>query len=198
MFTGIIKATGTVKSIKREGSNIELGIESSISKELHEDQSVCHDGVCLTVTRTEGDQHFVTLIEESLNRSAFKNVKEGQLINLERSMRMDDLLDGHMVQGHVDGVGTVTDVTSVDGSYYFTIAYDSKNSHLIVDKGSVSVNGVSLTVVEPTSDSFKVAIIPFTIDHTNFQNFKVGTLVNLEFDILGKYVAKMLDRMQEK
>jgi len=192
MFTGIIKATGTVNSIKREGSNVELGIESPISKELHEDQSVCHDGVCLTVTRVEGDQHFVTLIDESLKRSAFKNVKEGQLINLERSMRMEDLLDGHMVQGHVDGVGTVTDVTSADGSFIFTIAYDSKNSHLMVDKGSVSLNGVSLTVVEPTSDTFKVAIIPFTIEHTNFKNFKVGDLVNLEFDILGKYVAKML------
>jgi riboflavin synthase len=192
MFTGIIKATGTVKSIKREGSNIELGIESSISKELHEDQSVCHDGVCLTVTRTEGDQHFVTLIDESLKRSAFKNVEEGELINLECSMRMEDLLDGHMVQGHVDGVGTVKEVTSADGSFIFTIGYDSKNSHLIVDKGSVSLNGVSLTVVEPTTDTFKVAIIPFTMDHTNFKNLKPGDLVNLEFDILGKYVAKIL------
>ena len=192
MFTGIIETLGTIESIEREGTNIHFTIVSDISKELKVDQSLAHDGVCLTVTHQDAHRHTVTAIQETLDRTRAGEWTVGTLVNLERAMQQNGRLDGHIVQGHVDKTGTCLEVKEVDGSWYFTFRYELAPEHLLVDKGSVCINGVSLTVVEPVADTFKVAIIPYTYEHTNFQQLKQGSTVNLEFDILGKYMAKYM------
>ena len=190
MFTGIIEATGTLKNIETEGTNVHLTIASPISNELKIDQSLSHNGGCLTVVDLTEETHTVTAIDETMKRSNLGNLKVGDTINLERAMKSDGRLDGHIVQGHVDKKGEVVSIEEVDGSWYFRFRYEVTEEHLLVDKGSVCINGVSLTVVDPKEDEFSVAIIPYTYEHTNFNAFEVGDEVNLEFDILGKYIAK--------
>ena len=193
MFTGIIEVEAKVENITTEGSNVHFTFSSPISSELKIDQSVAHNGVCLTVTSTLEDKYTVTAIEETLVRSNLGKLKIGNSVNLERAMIQHARLDGHIVQGHVDSTATCTDIQNVDGSYIFSFEFDKKNAHLLVDKGSVCVNGVSLTVVSPTENSFSVAIIPYTFEHTNFGKLKIGDTINLEFDILGKYIARYAD-----
>ena len=190
MFTGIIEAAGTIQRIEREGGNIHFTVASSISGELKVDQSLAHDGVCLTVVALGQGTHTVTAIQETLNRTRLGEWTEGGVVNLERAMQAGARLDGHIVQGHVDTVGECLDVSENDGSWYFTFRYGTDD--LLVDKGSVCINGVSLTVVEPTEDTFRVAIIPYTYQHTNFRELRPGDGVNLEFDIIGKYIARQL------
>jgi len=192
MFTGIIEAEGRVEHIEREGSNFHFTIASAVSDELKIDQSLAHDGVCLTVVALEPGKHTVTAIEETMKRTRLGQWQVGTVVNLERAMRPDGRLDGHMVQGHVDKVGECVSVEDVDGSWYFRFRYETAPEHLLVDKGSVCVNGVSLTVVNPTDDAFSVAIIPYTYEHTNFHQLQPGSQVNLEFDIIGKYIARHL------
>lgn len=190
MFTGIIETFGTVETIDPQGSNINLVIRSNISNELKIDQSLAHNGVCLTVVATTAETHTVTAIQETLNRSNFGELKPGDLVNLERAMQMGARLDGHLVQGHVDATATCLEIQMLDGSWYYTFNYPSEHAHLLVDKGSICVNGVSLTLVNPNESQFSVAIIPYTYEHTNFKKIAIGNLVNLEFDIIGKYIAR--------
>ncbi len=197
MFTGIIEATGQIQKIKKEGSNVHFTIGSPISSQLKIDQSVSHNGVCLTVVALGESTHTVTAIDETLRRSNLGDLKEGDFVNLERAMQANGRLDGHIVQGHVDATGSCTAVEVLDGSWVFHFAYDFQPEYLLVDKGSVTVNGVSLTVVKPAEEKsrrahFSVAIIPYTHENTNFKTLKPGSRVNLEFDIIGKYVAKYL------
>lgn len=192
MFTGIIETLGTIEQIEEEGTNYHLTISSPISNELKIDQSVAHNGVCLTVVALEEGKHVVTAIEETMNRSNLGDLKVGSIVNLERAMKANARLDGHMVQGHVDGTGKCIDVQSVDGSWYFKFEYTPTEEHLLVDKGSICINGVSLTVVEPVDNIFSVAIIPYTFEHTSFKTLKAGDSINLEFDIIGKYIAKYM------
>jgi len=194
MFTGIIETMGAVKSIVEEGKNIHFHIESSISNELKVDQSVAHDGVCLTVIDVANSVHVVTAIAETLRKTALITWKEGSLINLERCMPMTGRFDGHIVQGHVDTTGKVVDIYEEGGSWRFFFEHDEGPDFMTVAKGSITINGVSLTVVDSSSAAFSVAIIPYTYEHTNFKNFKVGGAVNLEFDIIGKYVREMMRR----
>ncbi len=190
MFTGIIEATGEVRQIRREGTNVHFTIASSVSEELKIDQSLAHNGVCLTVVALGEGTHVVTAIEETLVRSNLGDLQIGDSVNLERSMRSDGRLDGHIVQGHVDATARCTGVDTREGSWYFHFQYAPTPEHLLVDKGSIAINGVSLTVVNPSEDRFSVAIIPYTFEHTTFGNLKEGMRVNLEFDILGKYIAR--------
>lgn len=198
MFTGIIEAEGHVENIEQEGTNFHFTIASSISDELKIDQSLAHDGVCLTVVALAPGKHTVTAIEETMKRTRLGQWQAGTVVNLERAMRPNGRLDGHMVQGHVDKVGECISVEDVDGSWYYRFRYEPAPEHLLVDKGSVCVNGVSLTVVDPTDDEFSVAIIPYTYEHTNFHQLKPGSQVNLEFDIIGKYIARHLALYQER
>ncbi len=190
MFTGIIEAAGEVKSIRKEGSNVHFTIASPVSSELKIDQSVAHNGVCLTVVNAENDTHTVTAIEETLKRSNLGDLEVGDLVNLERAMLANARLDGHMVQGHVDTTGVCVAIEVLDGSWYFRFKYQPTEAHLLVDKGSICINGVSLTVVEPEAEIFSVAIIPYTFEHTTFKTMQIGDRINLEFDIIGKYIAK--------
>ena len=190
MFTGIIEALGRVRRIEREGSNLHFTIESPLSHALKIDQSVAHDGVCLTVVGLSPNAHTVTAIAETLQRTQLGSWAEGRAVNLERAMQFNGRLDGHLVQGHVDTVGQVRAIQEVGGSWYYTIGFAPENAALLVDKGSVCVGGVSLTVVSPERDQFQVAIIPYTYEHTTFHQLRVGDIVNLEFDILGKYIAR--------
>ncbi len=190
MFTGIIETLGKIDKIEKEGTNIHITIASSVSSELKVDQSVAHDGVCLTVVALGEGTHTVTAIKETLDRTNLGYWKEGSLINIERAMKTGGRLDGHMVQGHVDTTGKCVSVTEQNGSWEYLFRYTPTPEHILVDKGSVCVNGVSLTVVNPKEDLFTVAIIPFTHEHTNFQEIEAGTTVNLEFDIIGKYIAR--------
>lgn len=192
MFTGIIESTGIVEKIEREQSNLHFTIASPISRELKIDQSVSHNGVCLTVVALGEGTHTVTAIEETLRRSNLGDWQPGAVVNLERSMRMEGRLDGHIVQGHVDAAGECVEVLETGGSWRVTFRYQPTPEHILVDKGSVCVNGVSLTVVAPQLDLFSVAIIPYTWAHTNFQHLKPGDRVNLEFDIIGKYIARYM------
>jgi riboflavin synthase len=196
MFTGIVETTGKVVHIKKEKGNIHFTIETPIAKELKIDQSMSHDGVCLTVVKVhkKKKQYVITAIQETLDKTNLRQWKVGYEVNLERSMRLDGMIDGHMVQGHVDQTATCTSVKEADGSWVFTFKYDRLKGNITVSKGSISVNGVSLTVVDSEPDHFSVAIIPYTYDVTNFHNFKKGTIVNLEFDIIGKYVAHLLEQ----
>ena len=197
MFSGIVEEAAQVVALREEKGNLHITMRCSFTDELKIDQSVSHNGVCLTVVSLPGDGTYtVTAIKETLNRSNLGGLKPGDLVNLERSMKIDGRLDGHIVQGHVDTTAVCEDVTENDGSWYYTFRYNvspemARRGYITVDKGSVTVNGVSLTVVEPTDDTFKVAIIPFTHDHTNFCRIEKGTRVNLEFDILGKYLARL-------
>lgn len=190
MFTGIIKELGVVQKIEKEGSNIHITIEAEMTKELKIDESVAHNGVCLTVVAIDGNQYTVTAIEETMLKTNLGDWVVGTEVNLERAMVFNARLDGHIIQGHVDKTGTCTYIKEVDGSWYFTFEYEETEEHLVVDKGSICVNGTSLTVVDPGPNSFSVAIIPYTFEETVFRNMKVGDAVNLEFDILGKYIAK--------
>lgn len=194
MFTGIIETLGTVSQLQKEQSNLHITITSLIAKELKIDQSVAHNGVCLTVVSVNGDQHVVTAIDETLRKSNIGNVKVGDLVNLERCMQMNGRLDGHIVQGHVDQTAVCINLEEADGSWIYTFEYDASKGNVTVEKGSVCVNGISLTVVNSGVNTFSVAIIPYTYEHTNLQNIKPGDTVNLEFDIIGKYVAKMMGR----
>lgn len=191
MFTGIIETQGTIQNIKDEGTNRHITIQSPITYELKIDQSVAHDGVCLTVVDIEADNYTVTAIKETLDKTNLSEWQTGGVVNLERAMKLGDRLDGHIVQGHVDQTGICKSITEENGSWYFTFKYDPAHSNITIEKGSITVNGVSLTVVNSKESEFSVAIIPYTYEHTNFKNFKVGTKINLEFDVVGKYVARL-------
>lgn len=196
MFSGIIENMATVVAVKRDKENIDLTLECPFAGELSIDQSMAHNGVCLTVVALEGNTYTVTAMKETLDRSNLGLLKEGDKVNVERSMMLNGRLDGHIVQGHVDQTATCIDKRDADGSTYYTFEYRldremARKGYFTVDKGSVTVNGVSLTVCEPTDNTFTVAIIPYTHDHTNFCNIEVGTVVNIEFDILGKYIARL-------
>ncbi|NBU35578.1 MAG: riboflavin synthase [Bacteroidetes bacterium] len=190
MFTGIIESLGTVVSISLNGTNKEFTISSPISNELKVDQSLSHNGVCLTVTAIEDGHHQVTAIDETLQRSNLDSLKIGEKVNLERAMSGLSRFDGHLVQGHVDTVGAVVSENDINGSWIFTFSFPEENKHLLVDKGSVCINGVSLTVINPKDNTFQVAIIPYTYEHTTFKDLTIGNPVNLEFDILGKYISR--------
>ena len=196
MFSGIVEEFATVRKLVREQGNLHLTLTCSFVDELKIDQSVAHNGVCLTVVDIAGDEYTVTAMSETLERSNIGALKVGDKVNVERSMMMNGRLDGHIVQGHVDITAECVSVRDADGSWYFTFRYAADaamaaKGYLTVDKGSVTVNGVSLTVCEPTADSFSVAIIPYTFEHTNFHTIAVGTRVNIEFDIIGKYIARI-------
>ncbi len=192
MFTGIIESLGTLEKTKAEGSNLHLSFSCDFSSELKIDQSLAHNGVCLTVVAINGNQYTVTAIEETLNRSNLGAIQIGERVNLERCMAANGRFDGHIVQGHVDTVGICDEIIERDGSWEYFFNYPKNSEHLTVSKGSITVNGVSLTVVHSEANRFSVAIIPYTHEHTNFHQFKVGSKVNLEFDIVGKYVARMM------
>ena len=194
MFTGIIEVLGIVKSIRQEGSNKHFIIESPISSQLKIDQSVSHDGVCLTVVEVDSSSHTVTAIDETLQKSNLGKLKQGDAINLERCMLANGRFDGHIVQGHVDQTGTVKSVKETNGSWLFDFEYDPSLGNITVEKGSVCVNGVSLTCFNAINNGFTVAIIPYTYEHTNFKARKAGDTVNLEFDIVGKYVKRLLEK----
>lgn len=199
MFSGIVEEFATVKGIEKEQGNVHLTLVCSFVNELKIDQSVSHNGVCLTVVNINDDSYTVTAMQETLLRSNLGDLKVGDKVNVERSMIMNGRLDGHIVQGHVDETAECVDVRDADGSWYYTFRYKkdeemAAKGYLTVDKGSVCVNGVSLTVCEPTDDSFTVAIIPYTYENTNFHTINVGTRVNIEFDIIGKYIARMIKK----
>ena len=194
MFTGIIEDLGQVISIEKDKTNYIITVQSNISKELKIDQSLAHNGVCLTVVKTnkEKNSHTVVAIDETLIKSNFKDLKVGNKINLERAMKLNDRLDGHIVQGHVDQTARCINIKIENGSWVFTFEYDEiSTSNITIEKGSISVNGVSLTVINSKNGEFSVAIIPYTYEHTNFGSLKIGDLVNLEFDVIGKYVARL-------
>ena len=193
MFTGIIESIGTISNLKTELNNLHITINSTITPELKIDQSVAHNGVCLTVVAINDKAYTVTAIKETLDKTNLGSLKIGNKVNLERAMKLGDRLDGHMVQGHVDQTAVCTNVEEANGSWVFTFQYDASLNNITIEKGSITVNGTSLTVVNSKKDSFSVAIIPYTYNHPNFNTFKEGTLVNLEFDVLGKYVAKLLE-----
>jgi len=194
MFTGIIETLGKVTDLQHDQGNLHITVASAISHQLKIDQSVAHNGVCLTVIGLADDTHTVTAIAETLNKTNLGQLKNGDLINLEQCMQMNARLDGHIVQGHVDQTAVCTRFTELDGSWEYTFEYDSSIGNVTVEKGSICINGISLTVVNSTINSFSVAIIPYTFEHTNLQNVRAGDQVNLEFDIIGKYVARLMQR----
>ncbi|GAA4307613.1 riboflavin synthase [Mucilaginibacter gynuensis] len=194
MFTGIIETLGRVVDLQRDQSNLHITVESTIAAELKIDQSVAHNGVCLTVVAVADGIHTVTAIEETLNKSSIGHLKIGDPVNLERCMQMNARLDGHIVQGHVDQTAVCTHFKTLDGSWEYTFEYDASLGNVTVEKGSICVNGISLTVVNSHANSFSVAIIPYTYEHTNLHNVQEGSVVNLEFDIIGKYVARLMQR----
>lgn len=197
MFSGIVEEAATVVALKKDKSNLHISLRCSFTNELKVDQSISHNGVCLTVVSIDDDIYTVTAIKETLDISNLGLLEVGSKVNMERSMPMNGRLDGHIVQGHVDQTAVCKNVTEAEGSWYYTFEYEyneemAKKGYMTVDKGSVTVNGVSLTVVEPTDNSFKVAIIPYTHEYTNFHQIKEGSVVNLEFDIIGKYISRLL------
>ena len=194
MFTGIIETLGKITDLHHDQGNLHITVESNISNELKIDQSVAHNGVCLTVVAVEDGKHTVTAIEETLNKTNLGYLKTGEPVNLERCMQMNARLDGHIVQGHVDQIATCTQFKALDGSWEYTFEYDASNGNVTVEKGSICINGISLTVVNSQANSFSVAIIPYTYEHTNLHNVREGSVVNLEFDIIGKYVARLMNR----
>jgi len=191
MFTGIIENIGIINSIQHDNTNIDFTIASDLSKELRVDQSISHNGVCLTVVSLDDSTYTVTAIKETLNKTNLGKLKLGDSVNLERCLKVGDRLDGHFVQGHVDQIATCKSVVNENASWLFTFKYDPKNNNITIEKGSITVNGVSLTVVNSKESEFSVAIIPYTYENTNFNSFKVGSLVNLEFDVFGKYITKL-------
>ncbi|GAB1308764.1 riboflavin synthase [Urechidicola sp. KH5] len=194
MFTGIIETLGIVKAIQREQENVHFTIESDITQELKIDQSVAHNGVCLTVVSIENREYVVTAIKETLDKTSLGELTVGTLVNLERAMKLGARLDGHIVQGHVDQIAKCINISDEEGSHIFTFIYDSSLNNVTIEKGSITVNGVSLTVVNSKLNEFSVAIIPYTLEHTNFKAITKDTLVNLEFDVIGKYVAKLMQQ----
>lgn len=194
MFSGIVEATARVAALEKEKENLHITLECAFAKDLRIDQSVAHNGVCLTVTRCNATQYTLTAVQETLQKSNLGLLQVGDEVNVERSMRLDSLLDGHLVQGHTDQTAVCTEVAEAGGSWYFTFAYDASRGNITVEKGSIAVNGVSLTVVNSQRGSFQVAIIPYTYEHTNFHAIKKDTVVNLEFDIVGKYIAKLMGK----
>jgi len=198
MFSGIVEQTGKVVNIEKDGTNINISLSCSFVDELKIDQSMSHNGVCLTVVNITDKYYTVTAVQETLDKSNLGLLKVGDEVNLERSMKPDSLLDGHIVQGHVDQTAVCKEVKELDGSWYYTFEYDPTKGNITVEKGSVSVNGVSLTVVNSQNNSFQVAIIPFTHEITNFHNIQKGTVINLEFDIIGKYIQKIVGQYMKK
>ena len=190
MFTGIIESVGKITDLKVDRGNIDFTIESDISKELKVDQSVSHNGVCLTVTETNNNTHTVTAVKETLDKSSLTNFSVNDLINLERAMKLGERLDGHLVQGHVDGVAKCLGVSVNDGSWIYKFEFDISNEMLLIEKGSICINGVSLTVFDIVENTFKVTIIPYTYENTSFKTLKKGDIVNIEFDMIGKYLAR--------
>lgn len=191
MFTGIIEELGEVINLKADKKNLHITVKSNISSELKIDQSLAHNGVCLTVVELNKNLHVVTAIQETIDKSNIGQLKIGDKINLERAMKLGSRLDGHIVQGHVDQIGKCIDIKELEGSWFYTFEYDQKLNNITIEKGSITINGVSLTVVNSKKDSFSVAIIPYTHENTNFHEFKINDFVNLEFDVIGKYVAKL-------
>jgi riboflavin synthase len=199
MFSGIVEAAAPVVKLEHDQDNLHITMECPFTNELKIDQSIAHNGVCLTVVKKEGNNYTVTAIKETLLKTNLGQLKVGDKVNLERSMKIESLLDGHLVQGHVDQTAVCAKVEEVKGSWYFTFEYEpTLDGNITVEKGSISVNGVSLTVVNSQAKSFQVAIIPYTYEHTNFHQFKVGTVVNLEFDIVGKYITKLMKQYMGK
>jgi len=194
MFTGIIESVGFVKNLEQEKENLHITIESNFTSELKIDQSIAHNGVCLTIVNVEGKEYTVTAIKETLDKSNLKYIAIGDEINLERAMILGARLDGHIVQGHVDQTAVCTNIVEENGSWVFSFDYDNAYNNITIEKGSITINGVSLTVVNSQKNSFSVAIIPYTYEFTNFHTFKKGTVVNLEFDVIGKYVARLLEQ----
>ncbi|MEE9361999.1 MAG: riboflavin synthase [Cellulophaga sp.] len=193
MFTGIIETLGKVIKLEKEGSNLHITMDSSFTSELKIDQSIAHNGVCLTVVKTNGTQYTVTAIEETMQKTSLGNLIEGDILNLERAMILGSRLDGHIVQGHVDQTGICNNITQKDGSWIFTFEYDSTLNNVTIEKGSITIDGTSLTVIDSGKNTFSVAIIPYTYESTGFNRYKKGTVVNLEFDVIGKYVAKIME-----
>ena len=196
MFTGIIEDLGVVTKLKQDQENLHITLKCAFTAELKIDQSLAHNGVCLTIVAIDGDTYTVTAIKETLDKSNIGELKVNDLVNLERAMKIGDRLDGHIVQGHVDQIATCTSATTKNGSWEYTFEYDASLKNMTIEKGSITVNGVSLTVVNSGNNTFSVAIIPYTYEHTNFKSFEKNTVVNLEFDMLGKYVQKLLYKLQ--
>ncbi|WP_103864371.1 riboflavin synthase [Aquimarina sp. I32.4] len=193
MFTGIIEELGTVTNLETDKENLNITVRTNFTSELKIDQSISHNGVCLTVVAINNDQYTVTAIKETLDKTNLDTLAIGSIVNLERGMKLGDRLDGHIVQGHVDQTAICTAVKEAQGSWYFTFKYDPELHNITIEKGSVTVNGVSLTVVDSKKNEFSVAIIPFTYEHTNFNTFRTDTIVNLEFDVIGKYVKRITE-----
>lgn len=193
MFTGIIETLGEVVALKKEGENLHVSIKSKIAPELKIDQSVAHNGVCLTVVDVQNDCYTVTAIQETLDKSSLGSLEVGSVVNLERAMVLGARLDGHLVQGHVDQTGTCISIEEKEGSWFFTFEYDASKNNVTIEKGSITVDGVSLTVVDSQKNQFSVAIIPFTYEHTGFKTYTIGSKVNLEFDVIGKYVVRLME-----
>jgi len=191
MFTGIIETIGEIVTLEKEGENLHIKVKSRLAQDLKIDQSIAHNGVCLTVVEIEEGNHIVTAIKETLDKSNIGELEVGQGINLERAMKIGDRLDGHIVQGHVDQKGVCKAIEEMDGSWVFSFSYDDSYDNVTIEKGSITINGVSLTVVNSKKGEFSVAIIPYTYEHTNFGQLKIGLTVNLEFDVIGKYLKKL-------
>jgi len=194
MFTGIIEAIGEVISIGNDGDNLNFKLKSNIASELKIDQSISHNGVCLTVVSLDDETYSVTAIKETLDKSNMRGLSKGSIINLERAMKLGDRLDGHIVQGHVDQIALCKRIKELEGSWVYTFDYEKGAGNMTIEKGSITVNGVSLTVVDSKDSEFSVAIIPYTYDHTNFKQIKEGSSVNLEFDVVGKYIQKLMQQ----
>lgn len=193
MFTGIVETLGIISDIKKDQENIHLTIQTNITNELKIDQSVAHNGVCLTVVNLFDDKHVVTAIKETIDKTTLGSWQIGDKVNIERAMKLGDRLDGHIVQGHVDQTAVCTNIEDKEGSWVFTFEYNTTLNNITIEKGSITINGTSLTVVNSKKDSFSVAIIPYTYDNTIFHTFEIGTKVNLEFDVVGKYIARMYE-----
>ena len=191
MFTGIIENLSEIKEIIPQGDNLSISFSSNLTKELKIDQSIAHNGICLTVVEIDNDIYNVTAIKETIIKSSIKHWEKGDLVNIERALRLGDRLDGHMVQGHVDQTAVCKNISEENGSWYFDFEYNG-SENLTIEKGSITINGVSLTVVNSGQNTFSVAIIPYTYNHTNFKNLKLGDLVNIEFDMIGKYISKII------
>lgn len=193
MFTGIVESIGEIVALATEGGNLHITLKCPFTDQLQIDQSVSHNGVCLTVVEIKGETYTVTAIDETLSKSNLGQVKEGDLVNLERAMKLGDRLDGHIVQGHVDQTAECIEIKSSNGSWTFTFSYNPSSQNITVEKGSITVNGVSLTVVDSKASCFSVAIIPYTFEYTNFKSIEIGSIVNLEFDVIGKYVKRLTE-----
>lgn len=194
MFTGIIESLGIVTNLEKDKENLHISIKSDITNALKIDQSVAHNGVCLTVVKINGDEYTVTAIQETLDKTNLHTLKIGDAVNLERAMKLGDRLDGHIVQGHVDQTAICTNIKNADGSWFFSFEYNPSLNNITIEKGSITINGTSLTVVNSGNNTFSVAIIPYTYENTNFKTYQKGTKVNLEFDVVGKYVAKLMGK----